>query len=221
VYIKGASSAEGFKPFISFPDLNQVYRGRELFPMFANRILSESRSDFRAYIEQLGLPQATTSPITILSRSSGTRFTDTLELFPLPEFRAGFGYQTWFWVHGMRYLEEAVNQRILRIHPDERIYAQHDVENQTDTSAIKLFTGDGIPIGFMPSYLLDDAHTLADTCTVCEIYVARLNPPPVPIQQRLLCRLDSCWPEGWVPYSTPRYQPFSEEASVVNAPVFN
>ena len=85
-YIRGTQQADGFQPFVSFPNLDQVYRGKVLFPMFANRLLSSNRSDFPEYIAQLGLPPATISPITILSRSAGRRTTDTLELFPLPEW---------------------------------------------------------------------------------------------------------------------------------------
>ncbi|MFM7836846.1 MAG: hypothetical protein ACKPJD_34055, partial [Planctomycetaceae bacterium] len=60
-----------------------------------------------------------------------------------------------------------------------------------------------------------------ETCSFCEIYVDLLNPPPSPLQQRLLCRLESCWPDGFVPYATERYQPLSGEAAVVQQPVFD
>jgi hypothetical protein len=220
VYIAGASEADRFQPFVSFPDLHQVYRARELFPMFANRILSRSRSDYPEYLSQLGLPASTTSPVTILSRSSGRRATDTLELFPLPEFEPDFGYRTWFWAHGMRLLTPAGRERILALNPEEQIYPQCEPDSPVDGDAIELLSFDGQRIGYMPSYLLDDAHTLQETCSVCEVYVDRLNPPPAPLQQRLLCRLESCWPDGFTPYATPRYQPLSPQAAQVRPPVF-
>ena len=220
-YVQGALTAEGFLPFVSFPDQNQIYRSRELFPMFANRILSTTRSDFPEYIELLGLPSATTNPITILSRSAGRRATDTLELFPLPEFEPGYGYRTWFWAHDLRYLPPSNQDRILQLLPSDRVLPECDCNNAIDIFAINLVTQDRIRIGFMPSYLLDDAHTLQESCDICEIYVERVNPHPVPAQQRLLCCLNSCWPDGWVPYSTQRYQPLSSEASVVLPPVFD
>lgn len=221
VYIQGALQANGFQPFVSFPNLNQVYRGQELFPMFDNRLVSQKRSDFPEYIAQLGLPPATVSPITILSRSSGRRATDTLELFPLPEFEPDYGYRTWFWAHSLRNLTPDVQQRLLRLSPDEQVFPQCDTGNPEDGFAIELLSEDGLRIGSMPTYLLDDAHTLQESCTFCEVYVDRLNPPPVPIQQRLLCRLESCWPEGFIPYSTARYQPLAGEAAVVQPPVFD
>lgn len=222
VYVHAAEEAqeEGFLPFLSFPELDKVYRSRELFPMFANRLLPKSRPDFPEYIEQLGLPPATVSPITILSRSTGRRATDTLELFPLPEFEANYGYRTWFWAHSLRYVPDASQERIATLAPDERLFPMCDVQNAVVPSAIALRTTDLQIVGYMPSYLLEDAHTLQQTCEFCEVYVDRVNPPPIPLQQRLLCRLESCWPDGFVPYSTERYQPLVPDAAEILAPQF-
>ena len=214
-YIQGARLATGFQPFPSFPDLCQVYRAKELFPMFENRLVSPKRADFPEYIAQLALPGTTTSPITILSRSTGLRTTDTLELFPLPEFESDHGYRTWFWAHGIRYLPPEGLDRLLRLEPGEQVFPQCDVENPVDPSAIELLSDDDLRIGYMPSYLLDDAHALEENCHSGKVYVDRINPPPAPIQQRLLLRLEAFCPEGFVPYATPRYQPLSDEAATI------
>lgn len=219
-YIQGAVQADAFQPFISFPELHQVYRSRCLFPMFTNRLISSSRSDFPEYMAQLGLPPTTTSPITILSRSGGRRATDTLELFPLPEFEPEYGYRTWFWVHGVRHLPPVVQSQIETLAIGERVFPHCETGNPVDPSVIKLRTSRGGNwIGYMPSYLLDDAHTLQESCAISHISVDRINPSPAPLQQRVLCRLESCWPEGFIPYSTPRYQPLSSEAADIRPPI--
>jgi hypothetical protein len=109
VYVRAALEANevGFEPFVSFPSFGETYRSNELFPMFVNRMLSKSRPDFAEHIERLGLPSSDTSPIVVLARSGGRRATDKLELFPLPTFEAGHGYRTWFWSHGIRYMNDA------------------------------------------------------------------------------------------------------------------
>lgn len=219
VYIQAALEAEGLQPFVSFPDLYQVYRAHELFPMFDNRLVSRKRADFPEYISELGLPKETVSPITILSRSAGRRVTDTLQLFPLPEFEPDFGYRTWFWAHGIRHIQPRPDERIATLEPEERLYVRPDLDYPIVPDALGLWTEDEVRIGYMPSYLLDDAHTLQDTCNFCEVYVDRLNPHPAPIQQRLLLRLESCWPDGFVPYSNPRYQPLPGEAATIQPPV--
>lgn len=218
-YIQGCKEADGFHPFISFPDIQQIYRSHSLFPMFSNRLLSPSRSDYSEYIDQLGLPPTTTSPITILSRSGGRRVTDTLELFPLPEFELAYGYRTWFWAHGLRHLLPQIQTQIETLQPEERLLPDCDTGNSVDPWAIKLISSRaGNWLGYMPSYLLDDAHVLKDTCGPLRIYVDRINPPSAPIQQRILCRVESCWPEGFVPYSSMRYQPLSTDAALILPP---
>ena len=137
-YIQGCLEAGGFHPFVSFPDIHQVYRSRSLFPMFTNRLLSRSRSDFPEYISLLGLPTTTTSPMTILGRSSGRRATDTLELFPLPEFEPGIGYRTWFWVHGLRHLPTLVQSQIETLTIGERLLPRCETDNPVNPFAIKL-----------------------------------------------------------------------------------
>jgi len=223
VYIHAALEAEiaGFQPFLSFPDRHQVYRGKELFPMFDNRLVSQKRADFPDYINQLGLLPANATPISILSRSSGRRATDTLELFSLPEFESEYGYRTWFWIDGLRHFPDSSVKRVTALELNERLFPLWDIQNRAVPNAIPLRTADMHILGYMPSYLLDDAHTLTQTCNFCEIYVDRVNPPPAPVQQRLLCRLEACWPDGFAPYSSARYQPLSEDAATVQTPAFN
>ena len=220
VYIQAAHEAmqQGFLPFLAFPELEGLYRSRQLFPMFANRILPASRPDFADYLEQLGLPSATSSPVLILSRSGGRRATDTLELFPLPTFEPEIGYRTWFWAHALRHLSQISHDRITQLQTQERLYVMYDVQNPVDPMALALRTEDRAVVGYMPAYLLDDTHELLQTCSFCQVYVDRINPPPAPIQQRLLCRLESCWPTGFVPYSTARYQPLTQGAATVPIP---
>ena len=93
-----------------------------------------------------------------------------------------------------------------------------DVQNPADHTALALRTEEGTVVGYMPAYLIDDTRELLETCLLCEVYVDRINPLPAPIQQRLLCRLESCWPPGFAPYSTPRYQPLAQGAARIPAP---
>ena len=43
-YLQGARKA-GFQPFAGMTDLNQIYESDELFPLFANRLLSKARPE--------------------------------------------------------------------------------------------------------------------------------------------------------------------------------
>ncbi len=48
-YTSGARKP-GFRPFAQMEQLDQVYESETLFPLFANRLLSESRPEYEAYL---------------------------------------------------------------------------------------------------------------------------------------------------------------------------
>lgn len=74
-----------------------------------------------------------------------------------------------------------------------------------------LRTEDWFVVGYMPDYLLEDAFEWDKSCGYIELFVEKVNPMPAPVQQRLLCRMESCWPDGFKPFSTRRYQPLSAD----------
>jgi len=91
VYTQGVKEAEAkcaFKPLSSFPCLDKVYTSTQLFPVFANRLMSRSRPDYSSFMEWLNIPNDEHDPMTILARSGGERETDTLAVFPCLEVNA-------------------------------------------------------------------------------------------------------------------------------------
>lgn len=213
-YIKGAEEAakEGFQPFLAFPLLNSVYRSNELFPFFTNRLMSPNRPDFATHVRRLGL-EADADPMAILARSGGTRATDSIELFQLPVWDESIGcYQNFFWMHGFRHLTPEQQGRIAALVPDDELVARHEATNAADPTALQLFSPDGAFVGYIPRYLASDAVHLLRQCEYFKVFVERVNQEPAPTQQRLLCRLESCWPTGFVPCAQEVYQPVSSDA---------
>lgn len=215
IYIQEAEEAAGksFHPFASFPDLNVVYRSRELFPMFGNRILSAKRADFPEYLSDLNLPESTRDPILILGRSEGRRVTDSLEMFPYPTFDPEYGFRTTFWARSIVRLNDSSRRRIDRLAPDEALYYMPDPQNTYDPRSIKLRTKDDVIVGAVPYYLLDDIHILLAHDVDPIFHVERISPSQSPYHERLLCRLD--WPlsDRFEPFSSDRFQPIPPEAS--------
>jgi hypothetical protein len=66
-------------------------------------------------------------------------------------------------------------------------------------------------IGYVPRYLAFDALTLFKHCDpeFIQIFVQRVN-RDAPLQQRLLCRMHACWPDGFQPCSGEEFQPIPE-----------
>lgn len=212
-YLSGVLKAQtaGFSSFLAFPDMNRVYESNDLFPLFSNRLMPRSRPDFDSYVQRLDLDPKDVDDFVILARSGGRRMTDSLELFPMPELEKHGCYVTFFLAHGIRYLGDVARQRISHLREGDRVRLQWDMDNEADPRALSIRTDDRIVVGYVPRYLLDDAWGLLQDCdSIPEITVAQMNPPPAPLQQRLLCRMESCWPDGFTPYSTDDYLPISK-----------
>lgn len=221
VYTRGALRADheaGFGSLSSFPELDRAYESDTLFPLFANRLMPQSRREYPAFVEWMSVPEDESDPIALLARSGGMRATDSLEVFPEPEQRPDGSYHIRFFVHGLRHFPPSSMERAKELRPGERLLLMRDFQNEHDPRAIMLRTsgetsGDVYPLGFCPRYLLEDLLALLERNPgQAKVEVERVNPPPAPVQFRLLCSLTMRWPEGFRPFAGPDYQAIPEHA---------
>jgi hypothetical protein len=222
VYTKGIVKAKdetGFNGLISFPNTNEIYHSEELFPFFANRVLSPSRPDYKNFIEWLNLSENNHDPVAILTASGGRRETDTLEVFSLPEKNEQGEFHIHFFVHGLRHLPESSKERILQLTPEDRLFMCLDFQNPYDRNAVMLRTNDLLDnkpdryiVGYCPRYLKSDIlelimHSIQQTV----VKVERVNLPPAPMEYRLLCSLTAPWTDNFNPFSSEEFQPIVEQ----------
>ncbi|MEO8615494.1 MAG: HIRAN domain-containing protein [Luteolibacter sp.] len=222
VYTQGARSLQGFRPFHGMEDLNQIYQSDELFPVFKNRLMPESRPEYQAYLRWSGFdssfnPDDPLAPISILGVTEGIRQTDYIEVFPCPVPDLVGCYVNKFFVHGLRYLPLSSHVRLSQMEEGERLAMMPDPWNESDSSAVALRTtvGERMLVGYVPRYLAHDIWELYSGChpEYMSIVVERVN-VDAPLQQRLLCRMNSCWPEGFQPCSTEEFRPIPEGVAV-------
>lgn len=221
-YTQGVHEAQresGFQPLQMFPDFHAEYESDELFPLFSNRLMPRSRPDYAEFVQWLSLAEHDHEPMALLARSGGARVTDTLEVFPCPERDASGQYQVHFFVHGLSHMPPSSIERASRLQPGETLLLLQDFQNPRDPRALMMRTAESMPsdmhlMGYCPRYLLDDALNLLEKdCRLAQVTVERVNPPPVPAQFRLLCRMTMNWVNGFEPFSSAAYQPL--EAATV------
>jgi hypothetical protein len=212
VYTRGARTLPGFLPFPEMPRLDEIYESDELLPLFANRLLARSRPEYQAYLTWSGFdPDNPPDPLAILAVTEGRRATDYLELFPCPLQDMDGCYLNKFFLHGIRYMPAAAQQRIAALKPDEPLIPMFDDFNPYDPQAIAVRTSDDherMMIGYVPRYLAREVRQLCASCDAeyIEFGVERVN-PNAPLQQRLLCRMRACWPDDFTPCSGEEFQP--------------
>ena len=211
-YTKGAKKLKemgNFEPFGSMKDLDSVYESDHLFPIFTNRMLSDSRPEYKRHLDWLGSTVDGNDPLTILAMTEGIRGTDTLEVFRCPRENAKGKYEVVFLSHGLRYLTESAINRINNLHKGDQLYLMYDMQNAYDRMAMALRTDDPVEIvGYCPRYLSPDFLALLGKHRTndVKVFVERIN-PEAPLNLRLLCKIVTSWPEGFIPCSDEKYEP--------------
>lgn len=217
--VLGALETGRFDAIPSFPDVHTVYEADELFPLFSNRVLSQSRPEYREMLHWLSVPETEYDPVAILARTGGRRATDSFEVFPCPELVDGDVYQLHFLVHGLSHMPPEAVARSERLKPGERLLVMRDIQNPQDKLALLLrtaeqYSGDMHLVGYCPRYLREGFLTLIDEGSSPVVSVVRVNPSPAPVQFRVLCRVEMRWPKGFEPFAGYDYQPLVGSTSL-------
>lgn len=214
-YTQGAKR-EGFRTFHGMDDLQKVYESEDLFPLFSNRLLPSSRPEYAAYLRWSGFdPDNPPDPIVVLGVTEGMRQTDAIEVFPCPIPDAEGCYLNKFFLHGVHSMTSTVVDRIARLEPNESLKLMADFQNSTDLRAVAVRTEeDRMMIGYVPRYLARDVWNLMQECDVdfLQLTVASVN-PDAPFQNRLLCRMKTCWPDNFRPCSGEEFNPIPRQMS--------
>lgn len=209
VYTKGAKDRHDFAPFERMSDLGKVYRSTELFPLFANRVLSRSRPEYDQYVQWIEADSGAHDPMLILARTGGERATDSLMVYAKPEPNEQGEFDLFFLCHGVRHLPEEAIDRINRLKHGEILYPMLDILNSFDENAVSLRTADHVWfVGYVPRFFAADVKTCIQSSNRSNVRlrVVRVN-PDAPFQFRLLCRLTTPWPTGFEPCSGSEYEP--------------
>lgn len=222
VYLRGYEVAQreaGMQPILGFGESAQRYLSDALFPHFQNRVMPRSREDYPVYIERLGFREEPRDPLEILARSGGRKPTDsfTFQLFPAPDKVVTPGEAPRcvlsFFIHGLRYARPEARERLLQANVGEKLFLLSDWQNPFDPDAIMLrTTEDNHLLGWVPRFHCADIEQLRRLGQPISVTVAHVNPASTPAWLGVLCRIESPWPEGFAPLSTPEYEPLAGAA---------
>ncbi|AKT40907.1 hypothetical protein [Chondromyces crocatus] len=207
-YIRSCLEAvkQGFQPFLAFPELHRSYRSRQLFPFFSNRVIPTSRPEFIPFVRTLGLNPTAADAMDILGRSGGRRETDRVELIAAPVRDESGSYTTHFLLRGVGHFPEA-EERIEKLATEEPLFCRVVALSDANPKAVMLWTTDAQAIGFMPGYLTHEVAALLHTGRAVHVSVEQVNPPPISLHYRVLCRLTAQWPAGVAPFHEAQFEP--------------
>lgn len=200
-YLRSALKMPGFRPLPGLSDTSHVHASGQLFPIFAERVISARRPDRQTSMDALGLSREA-APFEVLQRNGGRRVGDTIEVLPAPTADANGTLVVDFLVHGVRYQPSEAQERITRLRPGEPLRIVPETDNTSDPRALLVTDRDEVPLGYVPRPLLDVVLRLAGPT----VAVVRASGPEVGFHFRLLVRVVGKLTEGDQPFSGPEWE---------------
>lgn len=205
-YLRALADDSSFRPLAGFPDSGRIYESDQLFPIFAERIMSPRRPDRGVVMEALGLG-LDAGPFEVLARSGGRRVGDTIELVPVPDHGTRRVTVDYF-VHGVRYMTDHAQHRITSLGAGARLILLPEPTNQVERRAILVTDEDQLRLGYVPTPLLDLICSIEEPTTT----VLRANRPEVGFHYRLLVRTAGLITEGATPFEGPNWDTVGHSA---------
>ena len=218
-YIEGLKKARklGFSFLPEFPDLLKTYESRELFPLFANRLMSPKRRDFNGLIEALGLVKSD-SPLfylEVLGRSTGRKATDRFRLFLKPE-KEGNEFTITCFTTGLSRdsFYESVRNSFQLLERGDEIRLVSEKENEYDKYAIKVLHKDDYELGYVPAFYSTELSPLLERNTLLSCKIQKINRPfEAWLPDSILIEIRGEWPPGWEPFAKGDYENYQDESS--------
>lgn len=208
-YIRRALAVDGFRPLMGFPNFEETYESSQLFPLFAQRVMSARRPEFKSFLAELDLAGAEgLTPMEILGRSGGRRVGDTLQLVPVPFADNAGNTSCQFLIHGIRYrLEEqpSLEDTLGGLRAGDRLQLRDQPDNPANEHAIIALCEKGMQIGWVPDLLLDYVHAVRQTGEPA-VSVLHVNGQTSPPHLRVLAELRGRVNEAYRPFSGPDWQ---------------
>lgn len=197
-YCEGVTNQPDFTPLTGFPDVDRRYSSTEMFPLFAERIMSARRPDRAEYLRALDLGSES-EPWEILARSGGRRAGDSIEVTPQPRVDPDGATSCLFLVHGIRHRGQAASDAIDRLRTGDDLEVRFETTNPVNPNAVLVLDEGRVELGYIPDPLLDYAHRVVASGEY-NLCVVRANGPDVGPHLRLLVRLSG--------HIDPTYEPF-------------
>lgn len=189
-YTKGVSKASVFQPLSGMEELESEYFSEKLFPFFSNRVLSSKRPEYKEYIGWLGLNDDNADPLTILTRSEGTRGTDNYQVVKKFNWDDEGNFKHSFNAHGLRHLHSTAKEVVDNLNVEDEIFLCLDKQNKYDKNAVIIRTENPTHlIGYVPKFLSSCISTIvANEENKIQAYVRNVS-KDAPLAYLLRCEV--------------------------------
>lgn len=144
---------KGFKPLISFEDIDRVYKSDILFPVFSSRLPDKKRKEIDKILLKYGMEEY--EDYKLLKRSGARLPIDNLEFIDPILDRYDNNIKRIFYLAGPRHYIGCEGQdceKAVELKKGEELNLVLDPENEYDDKAIKINNADNLHVGYVPRY---------------------------------------------------------------------
>lgn len=163
----------GYKPHLSFRDVEKTYVSDRLFGPFARRLPDRRRPDFNEILKDYGLPLDYTE-MDLLRATGGRLATDPYEFVaPISVFEDRFYFD--FFIAGWRYYDgdKIVNQ----LKEGTNVNFELEPSNQEDTKAVIVLSDkQGHKLGYIPAFYSGFMFDVIRNNEMYEAKIEKINP---------------------------------------------
>lgn len=183
----------GYKPHLSFRNLNKTYVSDRLFGPFERRLPDKRRPDFDKILKNYGLPPDYTE-MDLLRATGGRLATDPYEFVaPIRVFEDRFNFD--FYIAGWRYYdgEKVINQ----LKEGAAVRFQLEPSNKEDEKAVIVLSEKGeYKLGYIPAFYSGFMYEMMEEHFVYEARIEKVSPMARP-QSKVSISVTGCLANGF------------------------
>lgn len=163
----------GYKPHLSFRNVEKTYVSDRLFGPFARRLPDKRRPDFKDILKDYGLPLDYTE-MDLLRATGGRLATDPYEFVaPVSVWDDYFHFD--FFIAGWRYYEGDTVENQLQV--GSKVFFEFEPSNKEDNRAvIVLSDSKGHKLGYIPAFYSRFMFDVIRNNDIYEAKIEKINP---------------------------------------------
>lgn len=168
----------GYRPHPAFPDLYKEYISPYLFPAFDRRIPSSDRVDYDEILKALNLPE-NADRMDILRVTRGMLSGDAYSFEEPLRLNQNNIIETNFYISGMRHQGLGENWKS-KVNVGDDLIAIPEPENDKDPYAVRIETGNGVKLGYIPGIYAQAVSALLRNNCKLKLTIKNIRPSFAP-----------------------------------------
>lgn len=166
---------DGFKPLVSFENLEKIYTCNDLFPVFSSRLPDRKRKDMDKILNKYGLKKYDAYE---LLKMSGAKLPIDSLYFIDPILNFDNAFEKKFYLAGARHYlgcEGVDCKKAINVTRGDEVFLEREEDNAFDHNAIRVVNDKAGLLGYIPRYYAEAFGRLMQEQRVASCHVVNVD----------------------------------------------